>query len=154
MDLKLKKAYRISRIVLTIITFIVFKLLFIYDLKSLGTVIGLIFAVIVFGISFPSAIISKYILKLGNKIKNIYIRILYYIFWLPILFILFILLFGIIMTVSGSMPVSNDMGVALSDAFMTLFILAVGTLCMVLPYIQTLIVLVVKRFIKDNVNKI
>lgn len=47
-------------------------------------------------------------------------------------------------------PIPNEMGAALGQALIFLFYIAVGTIGIVLPYIQTLIVLILNQFVKNN----
>ena len=54
---KMKKIYMISRVILVIITFIIFKIMFIHE-DSSWTIVAFIFSLIVFIVSFPSALIS------------------------------------------------------------------------------------------------
>lgn len=152
MNKTMEKSYKISRVILAIIAFIIFEILFILIFEDITWQIPLVFAIIVFVLSFPSTQISKLIINIGNKLKSNLLKILFYVFLLPIQFFLFLIIYGFIVTVFEgiSTPPNADMGTALSIAFFALFLVAVGTICVILPYIQTLIVLILKRFVKDN----
>ncbi len=148
MNKTMEKSYKISRLILALIAFIIFKIVFINE--DVSWMIPLIFAIIVFVLSFPSSVVSKLIINIGNKLKSKLLKILFYIFLLPIQFLLFLMIYGFIATFFESIPTPNDMGAALSIAFFCLFLVTIGTICVILPYIQTLIVLILKRLIKDN----
>lgn len=84
MDIKTEKAYKISRYVLPVISFIVLCIMFINEDSSWITV-ALILSVIVFGLSFPSTWMSKKIYNMGNKFNNKIFKVSYYLLILPII---------------------------------------------------------------------
>lgn len=85
----MEKSYKISRVILAVMTFIIFNIMFIHEDVS-WKILPPIFAIIVFVISFLSSMISKLLINVGNKLKSKLIKILYYIIALPIcVFILF-----------------------------------------------------------------
>lgn len=143
------KSYNISRVILAVMTFLIFRFMFIHEDESWNTV-SFIFGIIVFFISFPSTLISRLIIKLGDKLGYKPLKFLYYFIALPItVFILFLGIYYAIFFIADSIPTPNEFGAALSQALWTLFFMAVGTICVVVPYIQTLIVLILKRFLKE-----
>lgn len=144
----MEKSYKMSRVILAIIAFIIFKILLINEDIS-WKIIPLVFAIIVFVLSFPSSLISKLIINIGNKLKSKLLKILFYVFLLPIQFLLFLMMYGIMFSFFDSILTPNDMRAALNIAFFGLFLVTVGTICLILPYIQTLIVLILKRFVKE-----
>lgn len=144
----IEKIYKISRIVLAVIAFVVFNIMFINEDIS-WKILPPIFAIIVFGVSFPSSIISKKIINFGNNIKNDMMKILFYIIILPvIIFILFLAIYTFVIFIFENIPTPNEFGAALGQALFALFIVAVGTICVIVPYVQTLIVLILKKFMK------
>lgn len=146
----MEKLYKMSRIIIAIITFILFSIMIINEDES-WKIIPLIFAGIAFGLSFPSALISKKLINIGNKLESIILKILYYVIGLPVIaFLIFYVMYIIILFISELTPTPNEMGAALSQAFIFLFCIAVGTIGIVLPYIQTLIVLILNQFVKNE----
>ena len=90
MDIKTEKVYKLSRYVLPIISFIVLCIMFINEEES--WIIAFILTLVVFGLSFPSTWMSKKLYKFGNELESTFVRVSYYLLFLPILeFILFYL---------------------------------------------------------------
>ena len=59
------------------------------------------------------------------------------------------MIYAIVLFIIDTSPTPNEFGAALGQARLGLFCIAVGTICVIVPYIQTLIVLVLKRFVKE-----
>lgn len=149
-NIKMKKSYKISRVIIAVITFIIFSIISINEDES-WNIMPLIFAGIAWGLSFPSTLISRKLIKIGNKLKSIALKILYYVIVLPVIaFLIFYGMYGIGLFAFEINPTPNEMGAALGQALIILFCITVGTICIVLPYIQTLIVLILKGFVKDE----
>lgn len=147
---KTKKIYMISRVILVVITFIIFKIMFIHE-DSSWAIVAFIFSLIVFIVSFPSTLISKVFIKIGNRLDKRILKILYYAIILPALTIF--LFFGcccIISLIYDSFSIPDDFAVALGQALLFLFLVATVAICIIIPYIQTLLVLLLKRFVKDK----
>lgn len=149
MNKTMEKSYKISRVILAVMAFIIFNIMFIHEDVS-WRILPPIFAVIVFGISYPSSVISRLLINIGNKLESKLLKILYYVIALPIIsFLLFYGIYAIMFFIFESIPTPNEMGAALSQALLLLFCIAVGAICVIVPYIQTLIVLILKRFVKN-----
>ena len=73
----MEKIYNISRVILTVLTVIIFKIIFINEHES-WRIIPYIFVAIVFGLSFPISVISKKLISVENKIENKILKPLYY----------------------------------------------------------------------------
>ena len=56
----------ISRVVLAVITFVLFSIMIINE-DSSWNIVPIIYSLIVFGFSFPSTIFAKKIIEIGNK---------------------------------------------------------------------------------------
>ena len=141
----MKDAYKISRIILPIITFIVFSLFFINE-ESSFIVLSLLFSLIVFGLSFPSSIFSKKMIDIGNRINNKFLKVLYYLGIPAVIAAISLLVYlgigylQIILTDN-----STDLASALSRGFIFLFVIAVIVIVLLLPYVQSIIVLIINR---------
>ena len=59
-------------------------------------------------------------------------------------------MYALVLIISDLIPTPNEMGAALGKAIILLFWIAVGTIGIVLLYIQTLIVLILNRYVKDE----
>ena len=144
----MKKIYMISRIVLTVITFLLFNIMLINE-DSSWNIVPIIFSLIVFGFSFPSTIFAKKIITIGEKIENVLLKIAYYIV-IPIILLAICLAFyiGIIYIDDTFITTPNELGAALGQALLLLFIVAVAVISVILPYIQAIIINILKRIIK------
>lgn len=146
------KSYIISSIILSIITFIIFNIMLINE-DSSWNIVPFIFTIIVFAFSFPSSIISKKYLNIGNKIERKILRILYYALALPIsLIVLFAIVCFIMISINENIETPNELAAALSQALTFLFLVTVAFIAIVLPYFQTLIVLCLNKFMKTKEN--
>lgn len=151
MDIKTEKAYKISKIVIPVLSFLILSIMGINE-ESDWIIISIILSTIIFGFCFPSTWMSKKIIKTGNKINNKFLRICYYIIFLPIIdFILFYLLYAAI--IFGGYKIftrTTDMGKALGQAFTILFFGFIVFVCIFIPYIQSIIVIILKYFLKEK----
>lgn len=149
MDIKTEKAYKISRIIIPILSFLLLCIMGINE-ESDWIIISIILSTIIFGFCFPSTWMSKKIIKVGNKINNKFLHICYYIIFLPIIdFLLFYLLYAAI--IFGGYKIftrTTDMGQALGQAFTILFFGFIAFVCIFIPYIQSIIVIILKKLLK------
>ncbi|MEE3342836.1 MAG: hypothetical protein VZS44_01955 [Bacilli bacterium] len=145
-DKLINKYYMISRFIIAILTFIILSIIYKDSSLNLGY---LIFALIAFGISFPSSVISKKIINKGNKIENKTMRVLYAVALLIIIIVLLFLLYTIIPFVFESLLHASSFNDAIRQSLIGVFIIIVGTVCVVVPYVQTIIVLILAKFIKE-----
>ena len=137
-----------SRIIMVVITFILFSIMIINEDSSWNIVPG-IFSLIVFGLSFPSTILAEKIIKIGNKINNKLLKIAYYIFLPIILLVICLAIYIIALYIDDTfITTPNELGAALGQALLFLFIVAVGVIVIILPYIQSVIINILKRIIK------
>ena len=74
MDDKTLKAYKLSRYIVPIISFIVLCIMFINEDSSWVTA-ALILSAIVFGLSFPSTWMSKKIYKFGSELESTFAKV-------------------------------------------------------------------------------
>lgn len=154
MESQQKKHYSISRVILTLITFIIFCILFREeDISFIRITISM--TALAFVISFPGALLSKKLIKIGNNIKNKTLKVLYYLVFLPSLaIIIFLGLYAIIYTIYLNFPEnSNSLQDSLSKAFFVIINMFASVILVAIPYFQTLIVLVLNYFNKKT-NKI
>lgn len=144
----MKKINMISKIIMVVITFILFSIMIINEDSSWNIVPG-IFSLIVFGLSFPSTILAEKIIKIWNKINNKLLKIAYYIFLPIILLVICLAIYIIALYIDETfITTPNELGAALGQALLFLFIVAVGVIVIILPYIQAVIINILKRIIK------
>lgn len=144
----MKKINMISRVIMTVITFILFSIMIINE-DSSWNIVPVIFSLIVFGLSFPSTIFAEKIIKIGNKINNKLLKIAYYVFLPIILLGICLTIYMIVLYIDDrSITAPNEMGAALGQALLLLFIVAVMVVIIILPYVQAIIINILKKIIK------
>ena len=140
----------ISRVVLTLLTFIIFNIMIINE-DSSWLILPFVFSLIVFLVSFPSTFISKIFIKMGDRLDKRILQILYYVIILPALIIF---LFSVICCIIGFLyeryPSPDDFAAILGQGLVFLFLTILVFVCIIIPYIQTLLVLFLRRFVKEK----
>lgn len=147
-DTIMNKCIRQSRLIILVLIFIVLNSWFIYENDPQWIVTSII-SLICFLISFPSSKLSKLMIKKGDKIKNKIYNFLYYAFLLPIIFLLVLLATIIILSLIFEyvIPVEAlSLGAALIIAFSGIGLFT----CILVPYFQTLIILILRKINKDK----
>jgi len=141
------KIYKLSRVFLTFLIFII--VLMCTDEETplaYFLIVPSTFAVITYLISFLTTIISKKIFFIGNKMKSTFLKIVYY---MGIL-IVGCLSLSLNYFVFEIILYENDFSTLMTNSICMLLIDGVILIGIILPYFQTLIVLILKRFIKDK----
>ena len=140
----------ISKVILVVITFIIFNIMIINE-DSSWLILPFFFSLVVFLVSFPSTFISKVFIKIGDRLDKRILKILYYIIILPALMIF---LFSGICCIIGFLyeryPSSDDFASVLGQGLLFLFLSVASLVCIIIPYIQTLFILFLRRFIKEK----
>ena len=143
-----KKINMMSRIIMAIITFILFSIMIINE-DSSWNIVPVMFSLIVFGLSFPSTIFAEKIIKIGDKIDNKVLKIIYYVFLPIILLVICLATYMIVLYIGDTfITTPHEMGAALGQSLLLLFIVAVLVIVIILPYIQSIIINILKRIIK------
>ena len=145
-----KNIYKKSRIILAILIFVIFSLMFIYE-DSSWMILTIFFSIFGYFVSIPCTIITKKIISIGNKIKSKVFRFLYYAVVLPTIIIgLFLIIYNYIMNVydNSTKPIPVEIDDALREALYPLFLITISTICIIIPYVQSLIVLILKKINK------
>lgn len=144
----MKKIDRISKIIITILAFLIIFLGF-RNNDSGWTIVAIIFAAVIYGLSFISTKVAHKIIEAGNRKSNIFTRVLYYAF-LPI--ILFAIAFGAyagtLLYIFPLLPDTREMGEAIGQAVMFGFAQFVIVFEIIIPYFQAIIILILKKIIK------
>ena len=86
-------------------------------------------------------------IQTGDKITSLLRRILYYIALLIALLAVAYILLLIFESVTEIIPYSNELGIAAGQAMLTVLIGASFLVFVIIPYFQTLIVLVLRNFV-------
>lgn len=147
----MKKCIKLSRLLLSLTVFIILNAWFIFE-NDPQWIFSTIISVIIFFFSFPSSKISEFIINNGDKIKNKILRILFYLLILPITFIIFIFIVMLLcaLVVELFFPTNSiSIGTAILIAFIGIGILT----CVIVPYYQTIIILILRYFIRLKKSK-
>lgn len=140
----MEKYIRISRVIITLMVFIVLNAWFLFE-NDPHWIIALIISIVVFFINFPSSKICKFIINKGDKITNKILKVFYYVFALPVIFLLLLLIVGLLCACVVAIFINSlDLGTAILIAFIGIGILT----CVLVPYFQTLIILILRCFLK------
>lgn len=144
----MKKINMISRVIMTVITFILFSIMIINE-DSSWNIVPVIFSLIVFGLSFPSTIFAEKIIKIGNKINNKLLKIAYYAFLPIILLGIFLTICMMVLYIDDTfITTPNELSVALEQVLLLLFIVVVMAIVIILPYVQAITINILKKIIK------
>ena len=141
---ELDKDYKISRIILTIITFLITIILGINKLDNV-IVVSIIIALFTYSVSYSSTMISKKLVGIGDKLDNNLKRVIYYFVILPIIIAI---VYGIVYTINKVFPISKQFETSIAQTILFFISIELLLICIIVPYIQTLIVLVIRNFIK------
>ena len=141
-----KNTYRVSIIVITLISFLMFQIMFINENVTIK-LIGLFLTLLTFALSFISTIFSKKILYFGDKFQKAS-KVLYYIA-LPIIIVNLNFLYMLIGYLIISSIDSSGWDLLGFGLLFWLTVIIFGTLT-ITPYLQTLLVLIVRSM--SNMN--
>jgi len=145
----MEKKYIISRVVICTLTFIIsFIVLMNEDMRTraLATVI---FTGVSLLAGFIATPISKRIIAYGNGISKKGRRIFFYAVLFPIAVILVCALWTLIYFLMDNAADSQNFAATLGQAVLEVFVLASAAFFILIPYIQTLIVLLLGKLMKD-----
>ena len=144
------KYIKLSRIIITFLVFIVLNCWFLYE-NDPQWIFSIIISVLVLVISFPSSKICKFFINKGDKIESKILKVLYYIFALPIVFTLLLFIVGIFCSFVVTL-LENAGSLSLGSGILIAFI-GIGIFtCVLVPYFQTLIILILRYFFKGKDN--
>ena len=140
----MKNYYTISRKILCILAVIISLIASIHEDISVKIVAVMLFFLITLAASFFTTPISKKVIHIGDSIANTFLRILFYCSILPltllIAYILYVLILCIYDQSSGS----------INAAALTIFLYITTTIVVIVPYIQSLTVLILRKVLRDN----
>ena len=145
-----EREYKISRIIITLMTFIISIIVFHNEDISFLTVGVALFTAVAFCVSFLGTFVSRKMVATGDRIKNVFLKILYYISLLFAILLIAYLFLMILYFINDARPSSNEWSDALSRAIILVLTAASFFVMVVVPYIQSLIVLILRRILKKN----
>lgn len=149
----MKKCIKLSRVFVSLTVFIILNAWFLFE-NDPQWIFSIIVSAIVFFISFPSSNICNFLITKGDKIKKKILRIGFYGIILPIISIIFVfivMLFCALIVEFFFSSNSISLGTAVLIAFTGVGILT----CVMVPYYQTIIILMLRYFLskKDTINE-
>ena len=150
----MKKEYWISRAILCVLALIVFFIAIINEDESFN-IVPFIFTGVVFALSFISEIFSRLLIKLGDRKTKMGWKLLCYLV-IPVgIMVLLMSVLWLIAWIEGEISRKMDieydsMGDVMSYALVYLLIMISAFIGIILPYLQTLIVLPLRRIMNKS----
>lgn len=146
----LSKEYKISGIFITILVMAATFIIFHNEDISVRLFATALFTVAALITNILGARLSIRIIKMGDRIKNKLVKVLYYI-GLPIALICLTGLVWVVMAVvNGKLANTDNIGTSFGQSYMLAIVAIVVCIFAIVPYIQTIIVLVLRKFKKFN----
>jgi hypothetical protein len=146
----LSKEYKISGIFITILVMAATFIIFHNEDISVRLFATALFTVAALITSILGTRVSVRIIKMGDRIKNKLVRVLYYI-GLPIALICLTGLVWVVMAVvNGKLANTDNIGTSFGQSYMLAIVAIAVCIFAIVPYIQTIIVLVLRKFKKFN----
>lgn len=146
----MKKEYLLSGLILSLLTFVIFLIATVNEDISNRVVFLVVFPIITFALSFPGALFSKQIIRIGDKISKKAFRTLFYLA-MPLVSIgLFCGTAALIYYLDDMFPAEGEFNAILGRGLLVVFVLITVFIVFLLPSVQTLIVLLIKALQKRD----
>lgn len=146
----LSKEYKISGIFITILVMAATFIIFHNEDISVRLFATALFTVAALITCFLGTRVSVRIIKTGDRIKNKLVKVLYYI-GLPIALICLTGLVWVVMAVvNGKLANTDNIGTSFGQSYMLAIVAIAVCIFAIVPYIQTIIVLGLRKFKKFN----
>ena len=147
--MKMKIEFRLSRIMLVITTFCLILFL-IRNADHALFPLCYFFAASVYILSLPSTVVSRWLIGTGDKILLLSMKVMYYL-TLPIASAIFsMIVYYLGLLILDRLPVPSDYYLAFGQALLFLLIFSLCAISTMLPSIQSLIVLALRRIIRSD----
>lgn len=148
----MEREYKLSRIIIAVLMMLISFIMLINEDISVKIFGMSLFTLVAFLASFLGTRVSRKMIQVGDKIASILIRILYYIVLLITLLAAGYAIYSIICFIFEEMPHSNELGIAAGEAMLAALIGSSFVVFVIIPYFQTLIVLVLRKIITKTKN--
>lgn len=146
----LSKEYKISGMFITILVMAATFIIFHNEDISVRLFATALFTVATSITSILGTRVSIRIIKTGDRIKNKLVKVLYYI-GLPIALICLTgLVWAVMAVVNGKLANTDDIGTSFGQSYLLAIEAIAVCIFAIIPYIQTIIVLVLRKFKKFN----
>ena len=145
----MKKEYRISRIIIVMLVMVVTFFAFINEDISLRIFATALFMTTALLAVFLGSRVSLLMIKMGDRIRNKIVTVIYYI-CLPIILICLVLLVWVVMeiVVSG-LPDTGNFGSTVGQVYLCVMVAIAVCIFIIIPYVQTIIVLILRKISKE-----
>lgn len=145
----MKKEYRISRIIIVMLVMVVTFFAFINEDISLRIFATALFMTTALLAVFLGSRVSLLMIKMGDRIRNKIVTVIYYI-CLPIILICLVLLVWAVMeiVVSG-LPDTGNFGSTVGQVYLCVMVAIAECIFIIIPYVQTIIVLILRKISKE-----
>ena len=146
----LSKEYKISGMFITILVMTATFIVFHNEDISVRLFATALFTAVALITCILGTRVSIRIIKTGDRIKNKLVKVLYYI-GLPIALICLTGLVWVVMAmVNGKLTNTDDIGTSFGQSYILAIVAIAVCIFVIVPYIQTIIVLVLRKFKKFN----
>lgn len=146
----LSKEYKISWMFITILVMAATFIIFHNEDISVRLFATALFTVATLITSILGTRVSIRIIKTGDRIKNKLVKVLYYI-GLPIALICLTgLVWAVMAVVNGKLANTDDIGTSFGQSYLLAIVAIAVCIFAIIPYIQTIIVLALRKFKKFN----
>lgn len=147
----MEREYRISRGIIAVLAALISYLALINEHISVKIYGIFLFTIVAFLISFLGTKVSKKMILIGDKVSSIVLRICYYVALLVAILFLSATFFVAFTSVSDFIDTSEmEFATALSIAILIVTICCLVFIFLIVPYIQSLTVLILKRVLRKK----
>ena len=145
-----KSSYIISPIILTIISIVISFIALTNEITTTKLLLTTVFSIITLIASIITIPITKQIIKLGKIIedkRSKVVKAVYYISLLPMSLLVSYIMYLIISTIYDIIKATNNTNLAftISEALVYMMLITTVIIAIIIPYIQSLIILLLKN---------
>ena len=144
------REYSLSRVLIASIAVIASFIVLINEDISFKIVGIVLFTLVAVLASFVGSGVSRKMIAFGDRISAAFLRVLYYFALLLIILLMAFLFWTLISSFSEVGAHSSELSVELGRAVLTVFLGSAIFILLLVPYIQSLIVLILRKVIKNN----
>ncbi len=151
----MEREYRISRGDIAILAALISYIALINEHISVKIYGIFLFTIVAFLLSFLGTKVSKKMILIGDKVSNIAVRICYYVALLVAILALSATFFIVFTSLTDFIDTSDmEFASALSIAIIVVTICCIFFIFLIVPYIQSLIVLILRRIFGEELNTV
>lgn len=147
---KMKREYGLARWIMAILTVVICQFLFIHEHISVKVIGTAFFTTACILGSCLGTGISRKMIEMGDKASNHLLRILYYVILIPGFLLLAGVIYVTMNAVFDALSHSNDLGSAAGEAVFFVLVMCSVVILVILPYLQSLIVLILRKVLSGS----